>query len=274
MNSIGGGLSALGAGKGSLSLSDVVKNPALQALINGGIASLSLTTAANNQNLADYINRYMANYGQAKSYAAQEGQTLDQFYNGTMEGRLAALRTNYQNAVNNAADVAAGQATRNANLATLVNPGGSSSYSQRMNYGLLAPIRTQAAVDVQNQARGDQNYLTQNQLGLIGQRQNLANTLASYTLAPISTRSNVAGTNFGLLSNAAQVNDANNFFGVKYNESPLERWGNVMSAVGTGANNDMSMGLNLARGISSFMPGSTPAMTQTPGTPAPSGGGM
>lgn len=240
MSSIGNVLGAIGGGGGSYSGVDVVKNPRIQNLIQGDIGQLGTLQSQNQKSLSQFITEYLGNLPQARTYTGQEVSGINQFYNGGMASQLAGLRSTYGTAVNNAADVAAQQAIRNVDASRLGEGGGPSSYDTRLMISSLAPIRTGTAVDLANQQRSDLGYITQNQLGLTGQRTALDTALAGYGLVPNQARTANFMSNIGALQGLTSLDQANNQYGVKYTPDTLETVGSSLSGFMTGLGSDAS----------------------------------
>lgn len=264
---IGGGLSAGFAGTGSYGLQDIVKNPLVQQQINQGVRANKTLNTQNQQSLSDFISTYLNNQKQFESQAGQDIGAMNQFYNGSMASQLATLRAQRAAAVNNAADVAAQQALRAGNQSLLTGQGGGGSYADRLRMGALIPIRTAAALDNANQARSDLGYLTQNQLALAGQRNNLLNTISTYGLMVPQMRNQFFQNNLNNLSGLEGLYSGNNIYGVKYSPSAGELAGQVLSGSLSGAVSGASLGmLGGGGGSTSSSGGGGYGMTWTPST--------
>lgn len=212
----------------SVSLVHQVKNPWIQGDINSTLTDWQTSRTGTQQAFNDYLAKYKANQGQFDTQIGQESAAADQFYNGNMAQRLSELRAKRSTAVNSAADVAAQQAMRSVNSNRLTGQGSGSSYDQRVATGALVPIRTQAALDDVNQQRSDLGYVTQNQLALTGQREDLGNRAASYGLAPEMLRQQMNQSEISSLGGITNLDQANNFYGLKKDRN---FWGELSGAV-------------------------------------------
>lgn len=253
MGGVGGIIRSL-SGTPKVSVTRQVKNKTLGPLIDSAIGQYSTNKTATDTALSDYISKYLANAPTATANTTQESGAISQFYNGDMANQLAALRASRSAAVNSAADVAAAQATRGVNASQLGNEGSGSSYNTRLAIGATAPIRVQAAVDNANQERSDLGYVTQNQLALTGQRNQLANTQAAYGLVPEQVRQQVYGQDIGNLGKLTALDQANTFYGLQ--QAP-NMWADFADSADQGI-------MNAASIASSFYGGGG----------APSGGGV
>lgn len=243
VGAVGGGLQAGFGGTGSYSLQDVVKSPMLQRQINQGAANNQTLYNQNQQSLNQFISAYLANQGQAQNNTSQETGSMGQFYNGQMASQLAQLRAQRASAINAAANVASQQALRATNQSLLGAGGSGGSYAERLRMGALIPIQTQAAVDNANQARSDLGYITQNQIGLAGQRNALMAQQAAYGLVPAQMRQQFYGQNLSNIGGLENLYSGNNIYGVKYTPSSGELAGQVISGSLNGFMSGASMGL-------------------------------
>lgn len=214
MPGLGGGL-ARALGSDNVSVTSKVKNPAIQATIDRALSNYSKYTGGEQTALSDYISKYLGQQGQFEKNVGQESSAIGQFYTGDMANKLAQLRSQREGAVNATADVGVKQALASVDRSRLGEQGGSSSYDQRLAAGAVLPIRTQAALDTANQARSDLGYVTQNQLGLVGQRENLSNALAEYGLAPSRTAAGIEKSDISNLGGITNLDQANKFYGLK-----------------------------------------------------------
>lgn len=220
MGMIGGGIRAI-SGPPKVSTISSVKNAAIGNANTNLLSDYTAGTAAGNQALADYTSRYMSGLPAATTRTGQEVGSIDQFYNGGMANQLAQLRTQRAKAMTDAATLAGQQAIASQNRSRVAGSGGMGSYTQRMLLGALTPIRVQAALDNANQERSDLGYVTQNQLGLAGQRQGMADKLAAYGLQPEQTRTAMLGARQGLLSGITNIDQANTFYGLQQKPNVL-----------------------------------------------------
>lgn len=214
MPGLGGGI-ARALGSDDVNVVTKVKNPAIQSAIDQALSNYKGYAGQEQSALGDYITKYLGQQGQFEKNVGQESGAIGQFYTGEMGQKLSALRQNRAAAVNAAADVGVKQALANVNRSRLGEQGGGSSYDRRLAIGAVLPIRTQAALDNANQERTDLGYVTQNQLGLTGQREALSNALASYGLVPYATAAGVGTRNLGQLSGITNLDQANKFYGLK-----------------------------------------------------------
>jgi hypothetical protein len=230
MGAIGGILRAT-SGPPSVSTVSSVKNKALGANIDNAIAGYGQVASQGDQALSDYISKYMAGEGAAQNRTNQEIGGIDQFYNGAMANQLAQLRAERASAMTNAADVATKQALRAQSNSRLTGSGGLGSYNSRQTIAALQPIRVQAALDNANQARTDLGYITQNQLGLTGQRNALAANQAAYGLVPQQQRLAMLQQRAGYLGNLGNLDQQNTFYGLQQKPN---MWADVADSLDQG----------------------------------------
>lgn len=233
LQGIGGTIDAFGGG-GNYSVLRNTKNPGIQQGLDPLISGFGNVVGLNSQAMNDYISRYLAGQGAAGRRTGQEIGTMDQFYNGSMQNQLAQLRAERAKAMTDAATVAGQQALRSFNQSNVGLQGGGSSYGRRMLMGSLQPIQVQAALDANNQARSDLGYLTQNQIALAGQRQNLANALAQYQLQIPQVRMSLLGQQAGYLGSLQNMDLANNFYGLQYDPNLASKIAASLEATGAG----------------------------------------
>lgn len=230
MGAVGGVLRAT-SGPPSVSTVSSVKNPALQANIDAAIGGFGDYVNQGNAAFANYLSQWNAGQPGAAARTGQEIGALDQFYNGGMANQLAQLRAQRARAMTNAADVASQQAIRALNASRVTGQGGLSSYNQRLAMANLTPIRVQAALDDANQARADLGYLTQNQIGLAGQRQGMANQLAGYGLVPTQQRLAMLQGQAGYLGMLGNLDQQNKFYGLQQKPN---MWADVADSLDQG----------------------------------------
>lgn len=233
LQGIGGTVDAFGGG-GSYSVLRNTKNQGIQNSLDSLIGDYRNVIGLNSQALNDYITRYLGGQNAAGQRTGQEIGAMDQFYNGSMQNQLAQLRAERAKAMTDAATVAGQQALRSFNQSNVGLQGGGSSYGRRMLMGSLQPIQVQAALDANNQSRADLGYLTQNQIALSGQRQNLANALAQYQLQIPQVRMGLLGQQAGYLGNLQNMDLANNFYGLQYDPNLASKIAASLEATGAG----------------------------------------
>lgn len=246
MGAIGGVIRA--TGPSSVKVATQVKNPAIDKAIQGALSNYSSYTSGEQSALSDYINKYLGQQKQFETQVGQESGAIGQFYTGEMAQKLAALRGQREAAINAAADVGVKQALAGVDRSRLGEEGGTSSYDRRLAIGATTPIRVGAAVDTANQARADLGYLTQNQLGLTGQRENLANALAAYGLVPYQTAGALQKADLANLSGITNLDEANRFYGLQQNRN---RWADAADSLDAGILNAASIYSSVAGGMMS-----------------------
>jgi hypothetical protein len=219
-------------------LATQVKNKAIAASNKSLLAGFDTNIDAEKAGLADYRTDLAANADKFRTGNLQEQSAIGQFYTGEMAQKLAALRGQRETAVNAAADVGVKQALANVDRSRLGGEGGGSSYNNRLAIGATTPIRVQAALDTANQSRADLGYLTQNQLGLTGQRLGLINQAAGYGLIPTQTTQALQARDIQNLQGITNVDTADTFYGLKQNRSP---WANAADALDSGILNAASI---------------------------------
>lgn len=206
-----------------------VKSPVLQRGSNALIGDAGALRTSGQQTLDDYINQYLKQTKNAESNTAQEQSSLDQFYNGGMAQQLAALRNSRATAANAAADSAVAEALHGVKSSAVGGQGTGSSYEDRLAMGAVLPIRTNVALQNADLARGDLNYLTQNQIGLAGQRTAMGDALAGRALVPYGVQAGMLGQNLGFQGQLLNQDQLNHFYGLHQDPSTIGGWTNALN---------------------------------------------
>jgi hypothetical protein len=220
------------SGNPTFSTLNNVKSKPIQGGINALLSDWNSGQQSGSTALKDYISTYLAGKPAAQAASNQETGWLDSLYNGGLSNQLSALRTGREAAINNAADVAAAQGIRSVSQNRLGSQGGGGSYDSRLAMSTLAPIRTAAAVDSYDQARGDLGYTNSLQAAQLGKRQQLADQMAQYGLQPDQIRRAMLSSDINSLSGISQANLANNFYGLQQNKTGLDKASQFMDALG------------------------------------------
>jgi hypothetical protein len=246
MGFIGGVLRAT-AGPPKFSTVSSVKNPAIAAANNATLGQFTGAAAGENAALGDYISQYMSQQPEARKATDQETGAISGFYNGAMSNQLAQLRAQRGQAMTAAANLASQQALGGLNRSRVASEGGSGSYNARLAQGALTPIRVQAALDDANQSRSDLGYVTQNQIGLAGQRNalNERQAAASSGLIPQQQRMAALGQQTGILSGIGNVDQQNTFYGLQ--QAP-NMWADIADSADAGIMNAAAMYGSVAGG--------------------------
>ncbi len=210
-----GGIARAVGGPPTVKTVSSVKNQALQGNIDQSITGYGDIAKQGDVALGDYISKYMSGQGAAQARTGQEVGSIDQFYNGAMSSQLAQLRAQRGQAMTSAADLATQQALRAQSGSRLTGSGGMGSYNSRMTIGALQPIRVQAALDNANQERADLGYVTQNQLGLAGQRNQMTAQQAGYGLVPQQQRLAMLQQRGQYLGQLGNLDQQNKFYGLQ-----------------------------------------------------------
>jgi len=211
-----------------------VKNPAIAARVNGALVGYDQASKRGQSGLADYISSYFAGEPAAQRRGTQEVSNLDRYFDGGAERELAGLRLSRSNAVSDAANRAADYALANVSRSRAAGEGGPSSYDRRLLQRGVGDILTQAAVDNAVQERGDWDLLEGRRLGLTGERNRLADTLAARSLMPAAMSRRETGADLDLLGKILNLEQANTFYGLENNpgigESFVGDYGSAMDA--------------------------------------------
>jgi len=227
----GSGIEALGALFGNTGeMTFPFKWPALGTAVKGGLSLAQQIKDSLDAAYQKYRSAYLSNYPATKTATGQEIGTIDQFYNGQMASQLAQLRAAQNAAGIDAANLYSNRAIRGVNSGLLGMPGGGSSYGSRMLIDATAPYYVQAAQADAAAQRADLGYLTQNQLGLAGQRQKMMADLAAYGLVPENVRQQNFGNYLGNLAALEQLFNQGTYS--KYNPSETEIIGGALKEQG------------------------------------------
>lgn len=192
-----------------------VKNKQLAQRINEAFGNYDTVHNEGQSALGDYINNYFSDSPNATKRTGQEIGTIDRFYNGGVGGDLATMRLTRQQAVNDAASRAAGEALAGIGRSRVGMEGGPSSYDKQLALRSIDDVRTKAALDNSQQERSDYDYLTGNQLNLAGRRQGMADQLSMRPLVPEMQRRQLFSQDLGFLGQLGQEDQANTFYGLK-----------------------------------------------------------
>lgn len=188
-----------------------VKSPAVAAPLNNAFATRTSNAGQETQSLKDYAAAVLGGQPQAKQFADQEINSVNQIYGtggDSIEARLAALNRQEEAAANIAAQRAFSGVRRNINARRV--GGGSSSYLDRLfaqnMYGIGAANSGAAA----QRGRSDLEYLTGLRNGAVGRRANIMDILAQRNLAPVMANQQVESGALGNLGRLANLDYGNN----------------------------------------------------------------
>lgn len=226
-----GDIGTLAGDEGKTSVTSLVKNRALQTEIDSGISDYGTIKKSGKSALSDYIAKYMAGEGAATTRTGQEIGNIDRYFSGGVENDLMRMRQARASAVRAAAARAGQYAIANSSRSRIGREGGPSSYDRRMLIRNMTDIDTQAALDDAMAERGDYDYLERSRLGLMGQRNRMADLQAGYGLVPENLRRSMYGQDLGYLGQLGQLDQMNKFYGVKYKPSTTEQVGSVVGDV-------------------------------------------
>ncbi len=219
----------------------LVKNRALQGRLNKTLGDYDTTKTASNLALEDYIKQYLAGGSTATARSNQEQGVVDRYYNGEIERRLADLRTRRAQVSKDALARSMGYAFRNQNADRILGAGGPSSYDRQLALKTGADLDIQSAMENLALERGDFDYLNRSQLALMGQRTGMADALAGRALVPAQARKAEMGWNLDALRQMIALDQANKFYGVKYDPSVGEEIGQHVGDLANAAMQAYSM---------------------------------
>lgn len=247
MGAVGGILDAVDPPK--YSLQEIIRLPEFEPLLRqlreqyGGFA---------NQQDSAY-RRFATQFGREDPLRRdQEIGSIDSYFNGGIESRLAGLRGNENNLFNAALERGLGGIDRGLGasaVAGVYSP--RSSYGQRIRDRARTDMLTQNALRQAGQERADFSALENARMGLIGRRSDIS----ARSLMPTNIRAAQLGNQTNLLSGIQGATLANRFQGVKKKRN---QWADIMDSVDQGI-------LNVVAAIGSFYGGSGQATQINPG---------
>lgn len=233
LGTVGESIAQLAGSTGNYSLTDLVKNQPIQSGIDSAISQYNSTTANDSTDLNTFIKNYLAGNRAATKDTAQETSAIDRYYNGDVDQALSNLRANQLQLGNQAVNFGIASNRGNVNRSLVSGGGGGdNSYDNRIGINTGANLNLANETAVNNQARADYNQVLQGQLGLVGQRTNLANALAGRALVPAQTGQAMLGSEISNLTGIENANNNNNMFGAKYNPTTLESVGSLIGGLG------------------------------------------
>lgn len=240
-DAFGQSLNALSGEKGETWTTTNVKNPALQKLLDASLADYGGVKSSGANALKDYITKYMAGEGAAKTRTTQEIGNLDRYFNGGVANELSAMRNqSYLDALAGN-DLASRFYLANANRSRAGQEGGPSSYFSRQALANLAPIQSQAALARDAAARSDWGMLENARMGLTGQRNALDASIAGYGLVPEQVRRQMYGQELGYLGTIGEQDRGNKFYGLEYRPTWGEQVGQHVGDLANAAMQAYSM---------------------------------
>lgn len=234
MSSLGDLIGSVGAAFGDTghnSVERLTKNPAIQTRLDALGDDYDKTKTASSLALDKYIADYLAGGAAAKTRTGQETSTIDRYYNGDVERQLASLRARQSQAGDDALNRSLAYMTRSMNSDRIMGSGGGGSYDRQLALRTGGDMSLQALMANLNQERADQEYLRQSQLGLAGRRTAMDDALAMRQLVPSQAMKSELGWNLGTMGGMTQLDQLNNFYGVKYNPSGSEMAGDIVGDV-------------------------------------------
>lgn len=205
----------------------------LQREIDASLSDYGGLKRSGEASLQDWISKYLADTINAEKRTGEETGAIDRYYDGSLESQLLDIRNRRAKAIGEAATLGGKKAIQSMNLSRLGGDGGTSSYDTRNLMRTIGDINTGAAVDASNQERGDLGYLESGRLGLLGKRQDLADTLINRALAPEGMRRNIFNQNLGMLGNLQKLDAGNKFYGLQQKSTGIDRWANAADALGS-----------------------------------------
>lgn len=224
-SAVGQAINWMSGDEGKNVVEALIKNPELQKRLDTTLGDYDKTRTASSKALDQYIKDFLSGSPAAKARSEQEQAEVDRYYNGDVERALAGLRTRTRTASGEALDRSLGY-MRRAQSANLVGGyGGPSSYDQRLAQRTGADLALNSELGNLAQERADMDFLNRSKLGLAGQRTAMADALAARGFMPVTAAKGELGWNMDALRNLIGLDQANKFYGVKYDPSTGEEIG-------------------------------------------------
>lgn len=199
------------------------KDPAIGNRINNLFGTFDGQSGLESGAQNEFAAAFRGNDGKAREFTAQEEKSATDYFNGQIQSRLDALRTNRKVAAKEAAGRALQQVNRGLSTLRLGLPtgggaAGSSSYLAKLAQDKEADVAMKLSLDDSDQERADFDALSKTQLALRGLRTSAMDELARRGLVP-AQESATAGLRMGALLQALmQMQQANNFYGLGQKE--------------------------------------------------------
>lgn len=234
MSSLGNLIADIGAAAGDEGKNIVemlVKNPDLQKRLDTNLADYDKTKTASSKALDQYIRDYLGGSKTATARSTQEQAELDRYYNGDIERQLASLRSRQAGTRDLALNRSLDYMRRNLSANQIGGGGAGSSYDRQLAMKTGADMSLQSLLEGLAQERADMDYLNRSKLALTGQRTAMADALAARGLVPASAMKSELGWNMDALRNILGLDQANKFYGIKYEPSGSEMAGNIVGDV-------------------------------------------
>lgn len=204
-----------------------VKNPAIEQANVGLQNDFSTSGKTTASALNDFSSRFLADQPTREAQTSQETGAIDQYYNGDFDRMLAGIRNNRANALRASADRAIGYADRNRKSSMLLQPGGGSSYFDRLALQQTGDIEARTALDAAEQEKADYMAGQNARLGLVGKRQALGDLTDSRLLYPAQVRAQSLSQRLGQLQGITNIDQANTFYGLQKNRSSADKWADI-----------------------------------------------
>lgn len=195
------------------------KDPAIGSRIGGLLGNFDTRNAGDQSAVDEYTQAIRGNDSAAKGFNAEETKPISDFYNGTIQARLDALRENRKQAAMDAANRAMLKFNRDQSLIRLgqstgAAPAGGSAYLAKMGQDKAADIASGLALDDANQQRADMDWLSKMQLSLKGMRTAAMDELAKRGLLPMQEADSSSLKLAALLQALQGMQGANNIYGL------------------------------------------------------------
>jgi hypothetical protein len=221
-----GQLNALfGSDKPNLGMVTVVKNKEIQKLIDEGTSQAGTTQKATAKGVEDWRSQWKSQYlPEIQRQMGQETALLDSLYGGGFEQKLSQLRQGEAAAQNRALEqtlgrLRSGQSLQRARLGI----GGRNTQQDIMEARLMSDQATRVALQQAAQERADFGNLWQQQLGGMGQRQQMQERLSTMPLREGQIMAQAYATPLQLAEQVRQMDDANKFRSLYRKRDALER---------------------------------------------------
>lgn len=200
-----------------------VKNQDVAKLNSGLMSDFSSSGVQTNKALADFTSQYLADQPQARSNADQESAAISKYYSGDFDKMLASIRANRAAAMRTAGDRAIGYADRARKSASMLRPGGASSYFDRLALGQTGDIESKIALDQADQEKQDYLASENARLGLTGRRNAVIDASTGRILVPAQAAATALQQRTGNLQGLSNIDLGNTFYGLQKIKSGTEQ---------------------------------------------------
>lgn len=204
-----------------------VKNSTIDTANSGLLSDLAASKGDTARSISDLSQRYSTTQPQVEANAAQEAASINDIYNGQFAKNLAAIRANRAQAMASASDRAIGYATRQRQNASMLRPGGGSSYFDRLALQQTGDINAKTAIDQADQEKQDYMAATNAQLSLAGRRNAITDATLQRILYPASLKAQALAQQTQELGGLTNIDNANDIYGVQKIQSETDKIGKL-----------------------------------------------